>query len=147
MDFVTYIVALFRILRVSPARLTNYLLRKGASENFELDEEQLKPFKNFFDKICSLLVIVLPSLNVPNSIDTDSLAYLIDCPMLQRQEHENRKSIGYWSTSLRDAERNYYDTERECVAMVRALQTLGSYLQYEKRTVFTIITRLVGFST
>lgn len=57
--------------------------------------------------------------------------------MFQTDEDRTPKPIGYRSRSVNDVERNYYDPERECLAVVWVLLTLRPYLQYKTFTVFT----------
>lgn len=55
--------------------------------------------------------------------------------MLQTHEDGNRNPIRYLLRSLNDAERNYFASKLECLAVVWTLQTLRPYLKYEKLTV------------
>lgn len=56
--------------------------------------------------------------------------------MFQTHEDETLKPIGYWFISLNDAERNYISQQRECLSVLRELETFRPYLQYDKSTIF-----------
>ena len=114
----------------------NQLLRKNSPDTFELNDEQLKAFRTFIDRICSPPILALPVPNLPYVVDTDACAYGLGATLFQ-DHNGTRKPIGFWSRSLTDAEKNYSATERECFAVVWALQTLRPYLLYEEFTVFT----------
>ena len=114
----------------------NQLLRKNSPDTFELNDEQLKAFRTFSDRICSPPVLALPVPNLPYSVDTDACAYGLGATLFQ-DHNGTRKPIGFWSRSLTDAEKNYSASERECLAVVWALQTLRPYLLYEDFTVYT----------
>ena len=114
----------------------NQLLRKNTPDSFELNEEQMKSFHKFIDIICSPPVLALPTRNLPYILDTDASAYGLGATLFQVHD-DGKKPIGFWSRSLKDAEKSYSATERECLAVVWALQTLRPYLLYEEFTVFT----------
>ena len=61
----------------------------------------------------------------------------VGCSLFQTHEDGKRYPIGYWSRTLKPAERNYSATERECLALFFALQTLRPYLLYERFTAYT----------
>ena len=115
----------------------NQLLKKGSPDKFELTPEQVVSFKHFIDTICSSPVLALPKPDLPYSVDTDASAYGLGCALFQTHSDGSRKPIGFWSRSLNPAEKNYSASERECLAVVWALQTLRPYLIYEHTTVHT----------
>ena len=71
-------------------------------------------------------------------IDTDASAYQLGCTLLQEHDGANDwRPVGYWSYSLKDNERNYSATERECFAVVWAVRTLRPYVEGTRFTVRT----------
>ena len=115
----------------------NALLTKGSPDKFELNGDQLAAFKTFIDAVCSPPVLALPKPDLPYSVDTDASEYGLGCTLFQTNEDGKRKPIGYWSRSLKPAEKNYSASERECLGVVWALLTLRPYLQFEKFIVHT----------
>ena len=80
-------------------------------------------------------VLALPREGLPYEVDTDASEYQVGAALFQVHPSGERKPIGFWSRSLLPAEKNYSTPEKECLAVVWALQTLRSYLQGEKFTV------------
>ena len=110
----------------------NRLLKKGSPDKFELDDEQMKSFREFVKIVCSPPVLALPQRGLQYSVDTDACDYGIGCTLFQTYPDGERKPLGFWSRTLNDAERNYSASERECLPVVWALKTLRPYLMYEK---------------
>ena len=88
-------------------------------------------FQSLIDSILSAPVLSLPRRGLPYSIDTDASDYQVGAVLFQTQEDGMRKPLGFWSRSLNPAEKNYSTSEKECLAVVWALQTLRPYLQGE----------------
>ena len=82
-------------------------------------------------------MLKLPRLGLPYSLDTDASEAQWGCTVLQTHEDGHRYPVGYWSRTLSSAERNYSTTEKECLAIVWAIQTLRPYLERERFTVNT----------
>ena len=57
--------------------------------------------------------------------------------LFQVEKDGQRKPIGFWSRSLLAAKKNYSTPEKECPAIVWALQTLRPYLQGENFVINT----------
>ena len=115
----------------------NQLLKKGAPDIFELNDEQVKEFKDLIESVCTPPVLALPVPGLAYSVDTDASDYGIGCALFQDHTDGQRKPIGFWSRTLAPAERNYTASERECLAVVWALKTLRPYLMYERFVVHT----------
>ena len=115
----------------------NELLKKGSPDKFELNDAQLAAFRTFINAVCSPPVLALPKPDLPYSVDTDASEYGLGCTLFQTNEDGDRKPIGYWSRSLKPAEKNYSASERECLGVFWALLTLRPYLQFEKFLVHT----------
>ena len=82
----------------------NKLLKKGAPDKFELDDDQFKAFRALIDSFISPKVLTLPVSGLPYSIDTDACDYGIGCALFQTHADGERKPIGFWSRTLNDAE-------------------------------------------
>lgn len=116
----------------------NALLRAGQPAKINAwGQKQEIAFRKLIDVVCSPPVLRLPRRDVPYSVDTDASDYQIGCALFQMDEEGNRHPIGFWSRTLQGAERNYATAERECLAVVWALQTLRPYLSFERFAVHT----------
>ena len=116
----------------------NALLRTGMPETIaDWGEKQEKAFRTLIEAICSPPILRLPRRNLPYSVDTDASNYQVGCALFQTDEEGARHPIGFWSRTLQGAERNYSTAEKECLAVVWALQTLRPYLAFEKFVVHT----------
>ncbi len=74
-------------------------------------------------------ILRLPRPDLPFTVDTDACDYQVGCALLQRHEDGVRHPVGFWSRSLYSAERNYGVGEKECLAVVWAVQILRPYLE------------------
>ena len=109
----------------------NRLLKKSEPDRFELEEEQLRRFWSFIDRVCSLPWFSFSILDLTYSIGTDACDYVIGCTIFQTHPYGEREPLGYWSRTLTTPERNYSAFECECVVVVFALKKLRPYLMHE----------------
>ena len=108
----------------------NQLLKKGQPEKLvPFGPAEDRAFRALIEAVTQPLVLALPRVGLPFSIDTDSSDYQVCAALFQTSEDGTRKPIGYWSRSLNAAERNCSVSERECLAVVWAMTTLRPYLQ------------------
>ena len=108
----------------------NDLLRKGQPAKLgPLTSEQAAAFKDLVEAVTSPPVLALPRSDLPFSVDTDASERQLGAVLFQTYPDGNRKPLGYWSRSMNNHEVNYGTPEKECLAVVWALQTLRPYLQ------------------
>ena len=108
----------------------NSMLKKGHPVKFgPLTPEQAQAFRKLVDAVLSPTVLALPKPNLPYSVDTDASDYQLGAALFQTYPDGERRPVGFWSRTLNSAERNYSVSEKECLAVVWALQTLRPYLQ------------------
>ena len=120
------------------ARPLTTMTRKDASPDFaNPSDEQLRAFETLKERLTSPPVLALPKIGRPYVVDTDASAYQLGCALLQQQDVDVWKPVGYWSYTLTDTERDYSPTERECYAVVWAVTTLRPYLEGVRFTVRT----------
>ena len=116
----------------------NQLLKKEQGQDLPpFDEAQVHSFNLLKRALSEPPVLRLPRKDLPYSVDTDACAYQIGCVLLQTYPDGTRHPIGFWSRSLTPAEKNYSTGERECLAIVWAVQLLRPYLE---RTHFDLYT-------
>ena len=97
----------------------------------------MKAFEDLRQRLLKAPILALPRHGAPYKLDTDACAYQVGCCLLQEQEDKTWHPIGYFSTSLTDAERNYSASERECLAVVWGVLILRPYLLGTQFTVRT----------
>ena len=120
------------------ARPMSSTLGKDAEPDFgNPTEAQLTSFETLKEKLVTPPMFALPKLGKPHRLETDASAYQVQCSLLQLQDNDTWRPIGYWSKSLKPAERNYCATERECYVMVWGMQQLRPYLEGVRFTVRT----------
>lgn len=64
----------------------NLVLQNGAPESFSLNDEQLRSFNTFIEKVCSSLVLALRKPGLPYLVDIDASAYGLGCTLFQVHE-------------------------------------------------------------
>ena len=120
------------------ARPMTDMTRKDARPDYENPTEaQRTAFETLKSKLVSPPILCLPKLGKRYILDTDASAYQLGCVLLQEQDDNEFRPVGYWSYSLNPAERNYSATERECYAVVWAITSLRPYIEGTKFNVRT----------
>lgn len=110
------------------------LLQKKNSWCWNADCE--RSFKELKDCLVSAPVLSCPDFSLPFYVQTDASAYGIGAVLFQ--EHpDGEHVICYLSRSLTRSEKNYSVTERECLAVIYAVEKLRCYLEGYKFTVLT----------
>ena len=116
----------------------NSLLKKGCPYDLPaLNEFQIKPFDLLKQALTEPPVLRLPRVGLPFSVDTDACNHQIGCALMQTHDDDARYPIGFWSRSLSPAEKNYSVGEKECLAIVWAVQLLRPYIGREHFDLFT----------
>ena len=82
-------------------------------------------------------VLALPNKDLPYSVDTDASDYQIDVALFQTHPDAQRKPIGFFSRKLAAAEGNNSVSEKECLAVIWAVQNLRPCLYGEHFIVHT----------
>ncbi|UYV74973.1 hypothetical protein LAZ67_12001943 [Cordylochernes scorpioides] len=116
------------------AQPLNDLLKKDSAFNWNQEEQ------NAFEALKSALISE-PALghfdySSPTEIHTDASNYGIGAVLVQIQKGKER-AIAYASRTLNKAEKNYLTTERECLAIIWAINKFRPYVFGQP---FTIVT-------
>ena len=89
------------------------------------------------EHLVSAPVLSCPNFSLPFTVQTDASAHSVGSVLSQIDPTEGEKVICYLSRSLNKAERNYSTTERECLAVIFAVEHLRPYLEGTRFTVVT----------
>lgn len=110
------------------------LLKKG--QKFSWNEERQKAFEEMKERLINAPILSCPNYDLPFHVQTDASAFGTGA-VLTRPHPDGEKVICYISRSLTAAERKYTTIERECLAVIHALEKLRPYLEGVKFTVIT----------
>ena len=119
------------------APLSN-LLKKGKPVKLKkFGKAEISAFNALIDAICEPPILDLPRPGLPYTVDIDASDRQVGAALFQIHDDGIRRPIWFYSRTLRSAELNYSVTEKECLAVVWALDTLRPYLHGEYFTVNT----------
>lgn len=110
------------------------LLRKN--KKFVWDEKCDESFRKIKEALISAPILACPNFDYPFYVQTDASAYALGCVLTQKY-NDREYVICYLSRTLSRAERNYSSTERECLAVLWAVEKLRCYLELSKFYVIT----------
>lgn len=110
------------------------LLRKKST--FVWTEQCDQSFRRLKECLVAAPVLRCPDYTKPFVVQTDASGYGIGAVLVQPYEDGDRV-VAYLSRSLTRQERNYSTTERECLAVLWAIEKLRPYLEGIEFTVVT----------
>lgn len=93
-------------------------------------------FRKIKDALISAPILACPNFDYPFYVQTDASAYALGC-VLTQQYNDREYVICYLSRTLSRTERKYSSTERECLAVLWAVEKLRCYLELSKFYVIT----------
>ena len=111
------------------------LLRKGLKVVW--NEECDRSFTAIKERLVMAPILRCPDYSLPFELHTDASAVGLGAVLLQRDEKGEEHVVSFLSRSLTMPERNYSATERECLAVIWAIEKLRSYLEGVAFTVYT----------
>lgn len=113
----------------------NALKKKG--KTFQWSDQCQKAFDHLKTCLTSPPVLGHPELQFPFMVYTDASDIGLGAVLSQKKEQGREEVIAYASRTLTKAEVNYSATEKECLAVVWALEKWQYYLEHR---LFTIVT-------
>lgn len=106
-----------------------------AKVKFRWSETCEKAFSTLKQLLCTAPVLATPDYTKPFSISCDASDIALGAVI--SQEHDgHEKAIAYFSQKLIPAERKYSVTERECLAVIRAIEKFRGYIEGITFTVY-----------
>ena len=118
-----------------------------AGRQFEWTPETDKAFKTLKEKLTQAPILGYPLPQGNFLIDTDASDYATGAVLAQVQDNTERV-IAYYSQTLNSAERQYCVTEKELLAVIRAVKQFYCYLygrHFTVRTDHAALTCLLNF--
>ena len=109
------------------AKSMNNLLRK--TKNFQWTEEAQKSFEELKEAFTKTPVLQMIDDTKPFEIQCDASAYTTGAVLLQEDTNGNKHPVAYHSRALNPAEWNYHTSDREFLAIIRALTEWRQYLE------------------
>lgn len=114
--------------------ITSLLKKK---KRFNWTEDCESAFVLLKEKLIQAPILTCPDFSKSFLVHTDASGYGIGVVLTQKDENDEEKVICYLSRTLSRTEKNYTPTERECLAVLWAIEKLRPYLEGSKFTVIT----------
>lgn len=111
------------------------LLKKGR-EKIEWNADAQQALGKIKTALTSAPVLANPGYSLPFIIQTDASDTGMGAILVQG-EGDAEKVVAYWSRKLSAAQRKYQTTERECLAVISAVEKFRPYIEGAKFTVIT----------
>ena len=85
-------------------------------------EEHQKAFDTLKAQVTSEPILAHPELDKQFELEVDASGFAVGAVLLQKKDNGKRHPVGYYSTTLNAAERNYDIYDLELLAIVKALK-------------------------
>lgn len=103
------------------------LIKKGTTWTWSQEEQTA--FERIKQLFIDTITLAHPITNQPFILTTDASDYAIGATLSQRDEEGYERVIAFISRTLKGAEKNYFTTEKELLAIIWALKKFISYIQ------------------
>jgi hypothetical protein len=113
----------------------NKLLKKNTPYRWTNSQQQA--FEHLKNCLVSAPILTYPNWDRPFMLFTDASTFALGAVLSQKDTEGNEHVVAYASRSLLPAEKNYFATELECLAVVWAIEKFHQYLHGSR---FTLIT-------
>lgn len=110
-------------------------LRK--SNKFSLTPEALQSFHELKKRLVSSPILSSPDFEKHFYVQCDASNVGVGAVLFQKDENDGEHPIEYFSKKLNTAQRNYSTTEKECLAVVLAIEKFRQYIELMDFTVIT----------
>ena len=110
--------------------------RKG-DDLIKLSKQNVASFEEIKRKLCAAPQLAHPDLERPFTLYTDASNIAVGAILLQRDLNGVERPVSFFSKKLSSAQRNYSTFERECLAVICALEHFRVYLLGRKFTLRT----------
>lgn len=111
------------------------LLKKNVTK-FSWSTEAQTAFRKVQEALTSAPVLANPDYAKPFIVQTDASDIGMGAILVQG-EGDEEKVVAYWSQELNPAQRKYQTTERECLAVILAIEKIRPYIEGLEFTVIT----------
>jgi hypothetical protein len=108
------------------AKPLNNLTKKDTPWTWGDDEQNA--FDTLKRRITEEPILRQPQMDQQFELEVDASGYALGAVLMQRQEDGKRHPVGFYSTTLNDAERNYDIYDLELLAVVKSLENWRTYL-------------------
>ena len=110
------------------APLYNLIAARKGDESIKLTEEHLVSFEEIKRRLCAASRLAHLDLEQPFVLYTDASKIAIGAVLLQRDNSGVERAISFFSKKLSPAQQNYSTFERECLAIICALEHFRVHL-------------------
>ena len=107
-----------------------------SNQPFSWGEEQQHSFEALKERLLTPPILAHPNYELPFEIHTDASGYGVGAILVQRQDNQERV-ISYVSRLMSSAELNYSVSEKECLALVWAVDKFKTYIWGNKVRILT----------
>lgn len=111
-------------------------LLKKTKMKFDWTDQAQQAFEQIKTRLSSSPVLANPDYEKPFIVQTDASDVGIGGILIQG-EGESERVIAYWSQKLSSAQRKYQTTERECLAVITAIEKFRPFIEGCRFTVIT----------
>lgn len=112
-------------------------LTRGNVRTLKWNDSAARAFEKLKGELIKSPVLAIPDFSKPFSIQCDASNHAIAAVLVQKDDENNDRPIAYVSRKLRGPEVNYTTTEKECLAIIFAVEKFRHYIEGYK---FEIIT-------
>ena len=119
------------------AQLYDLTTGHKGDDPIKLSPQNVAAFEEIKRKLCAAPQLAHPDLERPFTLYTDASNIAVGAILLQRDSNGVERPVSFFSKKLSSAQRNYSTFERECLAVICALEHFRVYLLGRKFTLRT----------
>lgn len=98
-------------------------------EKFKFSEEASASFEKLKSALISPPILAQPNFNKKFYLQCDASNLGIGAVLFQKDEENREQPLYFYSSKLTTAEKNYSVTERECLAVIKAIKKFRPYIE------------------